>query len=87
MKRLYILTIDDVYDFSTCEHAPRAFTDKEKALKALRSVSNSFITDYNIDDGDDEWVIEDNGDSFEAYVDGYWSENHYIARIHEVEVE
>ena len=86
MKRLYILTIDDVYDFSTCEHAPRAFADKEKALKALRSVSDAFVANNSFDD-DDDWVIEDNGDSFEAYIDGYWSENHYIARIHEVEVE
>lgn len=86
MKLLYILTIDEVCYFSKCEHALRAFADKEKALKALRSVSNSFVTDYNIDDND-EWVIEDNDDSFEAYIDGRWSENHFIARIHEVEVE
>ncbi len=86
MKLLYILTIDEVCYFSKCEHAPRAFADKEEALKALRSVSNSFVTDYNIDDND-EWVIEDNDDSFDAYIDGRWSESHYSASIHEVEVE
>lgn len=86
MKRLYILTLDDVCDFATCEHIPRAFTNKEKALKALRSVSNSFVADYNLND-DDEWVIEDNDDSFVAYINGRWAENHYRASIHEVEVE
>lgn len=87
--KVYVLTIDDVYDFEGFKHAPRVFTDKRKALNALYEEykeSKKMLKD----NGNDDWIEDDykEGDScFSMYPDGYWGTSHYDGKVDEVEIE
>ena len=87
--KVYVLTIDDVYDYEGFSHKPRVFTDKEKALNALYKEYLDAKEDL-AKNGNDDWEEDPykSGDEcFSMYPDGYWGTSHYDGRVDEVEVE
>lgn len=87
--KVYVLIVDDVYEYERFKHNSRVFTDANKALAALDKEyedANKMLKDY----GNDDWVGDDykkGSGSFSMYPDGYWGTSHYDAWIDEVEVE
>ena len=82
--KVYVLTIDEVYDYEGFHHPPRIFTDKQKALDALHDTYIDVKKEF------DDWEEDDytEGDTcFSMYPDGEWGTSHYDARVDEVEVE
>lgn len=87
--KVFVLTIDDVYDYEGFSHRPKVFTDKEKALDALYEEYKD-VKKMLAENGNDDWMEDPykKGDShFSLYPDGYWGTSHYDARVDEVEVE
>lgn len=81
---LFILTIDEVFDFEGFKHKPRAFTDEKKALDALDEAYQCAKKE-NPDWSSDEYK---KGDScFSLYPDAEWGTSHFDGCVNEVEVE
>lgn len=73
-----------VSDCEDCGMGTQAFNTYEKAKKAFDAYVSgemSYIADY------EDWVIEQSEDSFYAYEDGRYSENHTFGEIKKVFVE
>ena len=87
--KLYVLTIDDVYEYEGWSHKPRVFTDKDKALDALYQEYVDGKKELE-EQGNDDWLEDDykkGGSCFSMYPDGSWGTSHYDGRVDEVEVE
>jgi hypothetical protein len=83
--KLYIITIEDVYDGDSTHHQPIIKKSIEEARQTMQDLYNENKSYY---DGDG-FVIDDfvpGSDCFEMYEDGYYSQNHYSAVIDEVEI-
>lgn len=81
--KLYIITIEDVYDGSSEHTTPIVKTSLEEARQRLTELYNHAFQLY-----EDQFDIFDKSDNcFEMYEEGYYSQNHYSAVIDEVEIE
>ena len=79
--KLYIIILDEVYNDQVLQHKPIVRLSKEEARKELNELYTAGCCAYT------DWVTEKSDDSFSLYSDGEWSESHFDAEIHEVEVE
>ena len=81
--KIFIITIDDVFDYEGFHHDPIVKMSEEEAREQLESLYLSAKETYT-----DEFDGEERSDtSFSLFPDGYWGTSHYDARISEVEVE
>lgn len=81
--KLYIITINNVFEFTGYHHEPIVHTDIKEARKMLNSLKASAKETYK-----DEFDSCDNEkDSFSMYPQGYWGTSHYDARINTVEIQ
>lgn len=80
--KLYIITIEDVYEGSSEHKVPIVKTSLEEARQKLTELYNNAVQLY----GDQFDVMDKSDDCFEMYEDGYYCQNHYSAVIDEVEI-
>ena len=80
--KVYIIIINEVYDFEEMNHEPRVFATKESAFDAMRDIISNAKEEY----GDDFNTIEETETSIEMYDDGTYAQSHYVAYIKECEV-
>lgn len=80
--KLFIIVIDDVYEFTPFNSAPIVETTIEKARERLAGLYASARETYE----DQYDSAEFNKDSFSLYPGHDHGANHYDARIHVVEV-
>ena len=83
--KLYIITIDDVFDFENFHTQPIVKTSIKEARKELGRLFRSAKETLEDHLGDD-MAIERNENGFDIYNDGSWSETHYAATIDCIEV-
>lgn len=80
--KLYIITVEDIYEFDSEGHEPIVRTSKKEARKVLnqlyRSGKECYQSQYD--------TFEKDKDSFSMYEDGRFGEGHYCASITTVEV-
>lgn len=81
--KLYVITIDDVYDYEGFPVKPIIELSRREARKRLaelkRSAKETYKNQYNKED-------PANPDKFSLYPDGFWGTSHYDARIDEVDI-
>lgn len=78
--KLYIITIDEVYDYEGFHHAPKAFPSFEKAKEHFDELYKDARKEL-------DWDSESRGErSFSLYPDGSWGRCHYDAIIDEVDM-
>jgi len=80
--KLYIITIDDVYEFESFHHDPIVKLTKTEARKELAGLKAEAKDTYK---GQFDECTSTK-DSFSMYPQGYWGTSHFDARIDEVEV-
>ena len=81
--KIFIITIDDVFDYEGFHHDPIVKMSEEEAREQLENLYLSAKETYT-----DEFDSEERSDtSFSLFPDGNWGTSHYDARINEVEVE
>ena len=88
--KVWVLTIDQVYDFDVCDLIVQVFAHRETAMKALR--------EYALDDKERAeehgWQIEEwevgNGhltSSYTSWEEGNYSGNHFNGLVQEVFIQ
>ena len=80
--KVFVLFTQVVLDCEDC-NTIEVFSTKEKAIVGF----NEFVSKKKKDAESDEWEIEMSDCYFEAYKDGYYTENHVLAEISELEVK
>ena len=87
--KIYILTIDELYECEGYSHKPRAFTDKNKALNELHEEYLSKKEAIAKQEGKnwDEDEFKKGDTKFSLYPAGNWGTSHYDGKVEEVEVE
>ena len=78
--KLYIITIDDVYDFEGFAHKPIVCLTKKEAQAELARIKREAKKDCDFD------TVDSSPRSFSMYNDGTWGTSHYDAIIDVVEV-
>ena len=81
--KVYVITIDEVYDFETFNHTPRVFTNKDKAREAFEEISEQARIDY----AKDGWEEGYGADYYEMWPDGSWGTSHYGVYLQAIETE
>lgn len=80
--KLYIITVEDIYDFDSEHHDPIVRTSLREARKKLnmlyRSGKECFQDQYD--------TFEKSRNSFSMYTMGIYGESHYDGRIDVIEV-
>ena len=87
--RVFVLTINEVYDYEEFTHKPRVFATLKNARKAKDEFVNNFKRTVDLTDtiDGDEWVEDITDNTYDAYIDGRYAENHYRVTIQSVEVQ
>jgi hypothetical protein len=83
MKKVYIITIDEVYDFENFPHEPMVFADEKKAREEMARIIDEAKEEYK----DKFNEVEEGETYFEMYAEGYFSEGHYAVHLYGKEVE
>lgn len=84
MKEIYLVVTSAVSDCEDCGVGTQAFSTYEDAHRAFDNYIRgemAYITE------EEEWIVEQDEDSFCAYEDGRYSENHAFGEIRKVVVE
>lgn len=81
--KVYVITIDEAYDFEKFNHAPEVFRVFDDARRRFEDIVALAKTEFK----DCGWE-ESQGDNFyEAWEEGYWATNHYSVTVHTVELQ
>ena len=86
MEKIYLITIDEVYDYEVFDHEPLAYKNPEDAFKKFEEVKEEIRSNYEreIEGG---WEIEDSKTHLELYNEGYYASFHIVASLQEIEVK
>lgn len=84
-KNIFIVQTDFLNDGENCSYQLEAFQDKEDAQKYF----NELVTKEKEDIKDrEDWVIDEDSDTlFEAYEDGYYSDNHSVISLKTIKIQ
>jgi len=78
--KLYIITIDEVYDFEGFAHKPIVSLTKKEAQAELARIKREAKKEFDFD------TLDSSPRGFSMYNDGTWGTSHYDANINVVEV-
>lgn len=81
-QKIYIISISDIDDYNEIQHPPIAFANADDAVKELNELYEDAESMLPTD-----WERQKTGTTFEFYLNGEYSCNHYCAWINEVEVK
>lgn len=80
--KVFVLVFENVDDMIDYPINPRVYSNREKAVNALycayESASMEYPQDYIRDCSEEEYII---------YEDGRYSENRWVGRMYEVEID
>lgn len=84
-KNIFIVQTDFLNDGENCSYQLQAYQEKEDAQKYF----NELVTKEKEDIKDrEDWVVdEDSETSFEAYEDGYYSDNHSVISLKTIKIQ
>jgi hypothetical protein len=87
--KIYILVTECVYDYESSPINVEKWENKEDAVNALKGTYENYIKDMEGLDMENEW--DDNPSygvvaSCESYLEGRWSEHHFVGSITEFDV-
>lgn len=83
VMKIYIITIDEVFDFESFSHKPEAFAKKEDALRRYEDI----VEDAKREFAEEEWEESQGAAYYETYPEGYWGTSHYGVYLQEVELK
>lgn len=84
-KNIFIVQTDFLNDGENCSYQLEAFQDKEDAQKYF----NELVTKEKEDIKDrEDWVVDEDSETlFEAYEDGYYSDNHSVISLKIIKIQ
>lgn len=84
--KLFIITIEEVWDFERMSHTPEVFLKKENASNRLSKLYDEYSQEYK-EEFDKDYDEEVGEMMVEMWNNGSWSQTHFIAEIHEHELD
>ena len=85
--KVYVVHIDSYSGEGSSIDAFKVFATREQAREHLKKCRDDFEgEDLDYYDPED-YIIEDDDDSYTWYIDGQYDQDHYCISIHELEVE
>ena len=85
MKKVYVVTIEDVSGMCDYPHAPRVFSSKDVALQHIKDTYEDVKDEFDENEYTFDYI--DGESSACIYVDGRWSEDHWMIRMEECTVD
>lgn len=88
--KVFVLSVEDVYEGDSISPMPRVFSTFESAKKAFNDTIDDFKLRNNVANliQNYEHYVEEIGNScYRFYEDGYYCQNHYDVIINKVELE
>ena len=84
-KNIFIVQTDFLNDGENCSYQLEAFQDKEDAQKYF----NELVAKEKKDIKDrEDWVVDEDSETlFEAYEDGYYSDNHSVISLKTIKIQ
>lgn len=85
-KKVFVVVIDQMFDCDRVLDSVDVFDTEEKA----RAKYNEFVEKekkWIEDEGREDWEVQETENSFDAFEDGYYAQNHSYARIEEKEIQ
>ena len=86
-EKIYVIVIDERYDYEKGIHTPIVIKDKEKAKAEFKSIVELAYKEWDNEINNRGWIVEESEDSFYIYSDGEEAISHYGVQLYEVEVE
>lgn len=84
-KNIFIVHSDVVNGGENCSYQMKAFQDQKDAQKYFDKLVRK---EKNEIKGNEDWIIDENSKtSFEAYEDGYYSENHSVISLDTIKIQ
>lgn len=83
MQTVFVITIDEVFDFETFGHPIEAY---EKEADA-RARYEGIVEDAKREFAEHGWEESEGASYFETYPDGEWGTSHYGVYLNRVEVK
>lgn len=81
--KIYIITIDEVYDYEVAPHKPLMLFSRKSVDDAIRQIKDIAKREFPKD-----WVLSNSkSGGFEMYLDGEYSSNHYSLSVYDYDVE
>ena len=84
--KIWVITIDEVYDYENFPHDPIAFSNEKDAKEQLDTFRQGLKKDYE-SELESNWLYEDGERYCEVYEDGCYGTNHYSVRLSEIELK
>ena len=84
-KNIFIVRTDFLCDGDDCSHRIQAYQYKEDAQKYFNELVAKEKKELK---NKEDWVIsEDSETTFEAYEDGYYSDNHSVVTLRTIKIQ
>ena len=84
--RILIITIDEISGYNIIPHDPVAYQDGEKARKRFAEIKEEAKTAFGKEIGDGCYDVVETGNSITIAPMDEFSETHWVATLHEVEL-
>ena len=87
-QKVYVVTIDDVFDWDKEYHQPKVFSKKESAIRYIKK-SYEEINDVCYEYNDNNYIFDyEDGCCYACiYDDGRWAITHWEIKINECEID
>ena len=84
-KNIFIVHSDVVNGSENCSYQMKAFQNQKDAQKYFNEIVSKEKKEIK---GNEDWIIdEDSETSFEAYEDGYYSDNHSVISLETIKIQ
>ena len=85
MSKVFVVVIDEVYDYEQGYHKPIVFADREKASKYLKNTYEQVLKEFE-DTAYDMHEFAEDGSNGEIWVDGSYTTDHWCITLYETEI-
>ena len=80
--KIYIVALENVNDFERLDNGITAFENEDDARKFYKETLDTIKKDNA--DVLENWIVEEDEDSFTAYSDGSWAKDHFELYLQEI---
>lgn len=84
---IYLVCLEEVFDYVDFQPKHAAFRKEEDAKRCFQDWKNEALKDYKVEESEEEWVQDGNGETFSLYLSGEYPNTHVNIRLTKLEIE
>lgn len=86
--KIYLVCLEEVFDYEDFQPRHAAFRKEEDAKKCLQEWKSEALREYKVEEGEEEWVQDGNGETFwSLYISGEYTNTHINIRLTRLAIE